>query len=293
MKNNDHKVVQDLFPSYIDGLTSEETNNLVEEHIKTCEECKNVLEQMKEKITEENHSQLDKEQIDYAKKYKRSLIIVITVVTVSLILFAWAVIDYYRRVFIFQKLDDLGKKYKDYNNYTIKVVGSDNGTELESFPGNSQNFYDIYVKDGKELIVSMTMNYDSYNKDMFPIVSMQKSYYDSMNNDSYKIDYNENGEIENVEHSENNQFNIHKIVTFSDYFSEYTPLYMALESDVSLKKFDGIDCYEVELENGSIIYFEKDTGLIRKIDNKYYSYEFDNVSDDIVELPEIPDNVKN
>ena len=33
-------VVQDLLPSYADGLTSEESNREIEKHLKTCEKCK-------------------------------------------------------------------------------------------------------------------------------------------------------------------------------------------------------------------------------------------------------------
>ena len=40
----DCKIVQDLLPSYIDGLTNEDTNQYIEEHLKECEECKKKLE---------------------------------------------------------------------------------------------------------------------------------------------------------------------------------------------------------------------------------------------------------
>ena len=39
-------MIQDLFPSYIDGLTSEVTNGILREHIKECISCKETLEQM-------------------------------------------------------------------------------------------------------------------------------------------------------------------------------------------------------------------------------------------------------
>ena len=41
------EVVKDLFPSYIDELTSEVTNDLVKEHTAECEECRRTLESMK------------------------------------------------------------------------------------------------------------------------------------------------------------------------------------------------------------------------------------------------------
>ena len=34
------EIVKDLLPSYIDGLTSAESNSEVEAHLETCQECK-------------------------------------------------------------------------------------------------------------------------------------------------------------------------------------------------------------------------------------------------------------
>ena len=34
------KIVQDLLPNYIDGLTNEETNLFIENHLKECSVCK-------------------------------------------------------------------------------------------------------------------------------------------------------------------------------------------------------------------------------------------------------------
>lgn len=40
-------VIQDLMPSYIDGILSEDSQALVEEHMGTCQECRKMLEIMK------------------------------------------------------------------------------------------------------------------------------------------------------------------------------------------------------------------------------------------------------
>ena len=44
------KIIRDLFPSYIDGLTNEETNQYIEEHLNNCEHCKKILEDMKKEL---------------------------------------------------------------------------------------------------------------------------------------------------------------------------------------------------------------------------------------------------
>ena len=49
-------VIQDLMPSYIDGILSEDSQALVEEHMKNCQECRKMLEIMKEEQGKEKLS---------------------------------------------------------------------------------------------------------------------------------------------------------------------------------------------------------------------------------------------
>lgn len=64
------EVIQDLFPSYIDGLTSEVTNTLVDEHIEECSKCKEVLEVMKEPQAKPVDLAA-KQEIDFLKKTRK------------------------------------------------------------------------------------------------------------------------------------------------------------------------------------------------------------------------------
>jgi len=77
------EVVKDLFPSYIDELTGEVTNNLIEEHTNECEQCRQVLESMKSPEAEPE-KQSQKKEIDYLKKtrkkYRKRIIAAILVV---------------------------------------------------------------------------------------------------------------------------------------------------------------------------------------------------------------------
>lgn len=45
------EIIKDLLPLYIDGVCSEDSKNAVEEHIKTCEDCKRELEDYRGEIT--------------------------------------------------------------------------------------------------------------------------------------------------------------------------------------------------------------------------------------------------
>lgn len=91
MKNNlTCEIVEDLMPSYIDGLTSEVTNKAVRDHLSHCEKCKAKLENMKEPYSEDKIEQ-EKKEIDFLKKNRRknirtkliSLLAVVLVVAVA------------------------------------------------------------------------------------------------------------------------------------------------------------------------------------------------------------------
>ena len=71
MKNNlTCELVEDLMPSYIDGLTSEVTNGALREHIAGCSKCKLKLENMKAPCSEER-IEAEKKEIDFLKKNRR------------------------------------------------------------------------------------------------------------------------------------------------------------------------------------------------------------------------------
>ena len=74
------EVVQDLLPSYVDGLTSDVSNQAVEQHLKTCESCRNFYSEMREPMNGEDVSDINDEQkadskklseIDYLKKIRK------------------------------------------------------------------------------------------------------------------------------------------------------------------------------------------------------------------------------
>ncbi len=64
------EVVRDLLPSYVDGLTSETTNELVEGHVETCAPCRAALDAMRtpEEKTEDPSGV---KEIDFLKKNRR------------------------------------------------------------------------------------------------------------------------------------------------------------------------------------------------------------------------------
>lgn len=91
MKNNlTCEIVEDLMPSYIDGLTSDVTNKAVREHLSQCGKCNAKLDSMSEPYSEDKIEQ-EKKEIDFLKKNRRknirtkliSLLAIVLVVAVA------------------------------------------------------------------------------------------------------------------------------------------------------------------------------------------------------------------
>ena len=65
------KIFQDLLPAYIDKITSEETNQFMEEHLNTCADCRKVYEEMTAEV--EKEAIKNTEIVKTIKKYKRKI----------------------------------------------------------------------------------------------------------------------------------------------------------------------------------------------------------------------------
>ena len=65
------EVIRDLFPSHIDGLTSPVTEELIEEHLKECEDCRKALAAMRSSSGTGEVPETDKKEIDFLKKNKK------------------------------------------------------------------------------------------------------------------------------------------------------------------------------------------------------------------------------
>ena len=66
---NECDIVQDLLFSYNDGVLSETSTELVEEHLKKCDKCKKNLEEIKQESVKKNQVK----EIDFFKKIKKKI----------------------------------------------------------------------------------------------------------------------------------------------------------------------------------------------------------------------------
>lgn len=130
---------------------------------------------------------------------------------------------------------------------------------------------------------------------MFPVETREKEY--RIDGKYYS---NINGNLERAEIYEDEvDFNSNWIETYVDVEKEEqlgNIFKVALCSKISVVNFDGIECYKIiyhHKEIGDIeLWFEKSTGLVRKHVGLEYYYLFNVVDDDMIKLPEIPEDEK-
>ena len=64
-------MIKDIMPTYLDELTSRETNEMIEEHLKECEACSKLFADMKEPKTDEMEENKETVEIDFLKKSRK------------------------------------------------------------------------------------------------------------------------------------------------------------------------------------------------------------------------------
>lgn len=90
----DCKIIQDLLPNYIEKLTNEETNKYIEEHLKSCNECKKVLQNMNKELKVDDEKRSQKE-VKYIKKFSNRLKVLKSLVVITLVIALAVMTGYY------------------------------------------------------------------------------------------------------------------------------------------------------------------------------------------------------
>lgn len=84
-------IIKDLLPSYIDGLTSDVSNHVIEDHLEKCAECREYLEEMESELTSGKYTEINKVQtkveIRVFKKLRRRMFyaVIVTLFIVALL----------------------------------------------------------------------------------------------------------------------------------------------------------------------------------------------------------------
>ncbi|MCG7419835.1 zf-HC2 domain-containing protein [Macrococcus epidermidis] len=149
-----HSLFKDLLPNYIDGLTSDETNELMNDHMNKCEACRALYERLQEdQLSEEtDYQHQEAREFDALKKVKKSnkkkvMWSILGTLFVSLVLFGLYTYLY-------------NTQWKtDSDNVNIQKIVKGNTTNLNLTPKNKNHFvlpsqeYYIKSKNRREYLI--------------------------------------------------------------------------------------------------------------------------------------------
>ncbi|WP_051536527.1 zf-HC2 domain-containing protein [Ruminococcus flavefaciens] len=157
-------IIRDLLPLYCDKLTSEDSNEEIEKHLRECEECNNIYESMNNK---EDEIKADRKDIKPLKKIKKR----ITLRVIAAIFGTLAVLS---AVFVFvfvgvipissDKLHYTVTEAYEIKTYELKTGPNADGEYFTEYRDeNMDNFYPIpegvEVKNKKYLQINFTVDH--------------------------------------------------------------------------------------------------------------------------------------
>jgi len=128
-------VIKDLLPSYVDGICSEDTIEIVEEHLHNCKECKAQLTMMQTDYVDPIPEQVSNAIAPFKKANKKRRI---QVVTATFLTFILTVIG----AFVIQEVGSV-------NQFFFPMVSANVVVDSE---GNKEEWEGLYFEDQKYLI---------------------------------------------------------------------------------------------------------------------------------------------
>lgn len=141
-EKRDCKIVQDLLPNYIENLTNEETNKFIDEHLRECNQCQKIFENMK-KDFKVNTTKRDEREVKYIKKYSKKMKLLKTILLLMIVIY---VIVIGRRAIIMTSLYGKANENQVYNNYYAR---------LYSYEGDTLTITESYNK-GEDYLTTLT-----------------------------------------------------------------------------------------------------------------------------------------
>ena len=131
---NECDIVVDLLFGYNDGILSNTSKELVEEHLKKCEKCEKILEEIKQENDEKNQVK----EIDFFKSVKKKInkrniiILVVFIILMIVVLFNIQVYNNYNEVASTMEVyleDDVTDQ--QIENIKNKIIEKSDNIELE------------------------------------------------------------------------------------------------------------------------------------------------------------------
>ena len=169
-------IVRDLLPLYVDGLTSVESSTAIEEHLKNCEDCRKVLNEMTRALVPVKAEQ--KEEIDYLKKVKKRnhkkiiaavlAAVIVIIGALSFWAFVWGEpIDQYTLAWSCVEKDNV-LSIEAYSTYSAQGYL---GWQWNSREGNKGKIIEI---NGRQVLSSFLS--EGYYQDNVPLEGVERVY---------------------------------------------------------------------------------------------------------------------
>ncbi len=302
------EIVKDLFPSYIAGILSEESEKFIQAHINECQECRNLLEKMSENSENSKLESEDKIEYNHLKKYRRKMVILksvlfsILIVIIAIITIFIAKYNYSNNIMeqVISKIEE----YKKSDNYSIKKVEH----RIDYERNNEFTFTKVYYyKDGKYKKESLaeSPNQKFLNSTMYDYGEI---------NSNQRIEITEDIKTANIETSnftyvkEGQFFNLllDEVQLYNTNFGFFSGIFMRMGYQVRTDRYNGKECYVFKIQDDTSYtekWIDKESMMIvRAIQDVYnksyteisYFVSFDNVTEEQVAVPNLQDyNVEN
>lgn len=287
-------IVQDLLIGYNDGTLKEESKKMVDEHLKNCDVCQTILEEIQNDNTKIN----EKEKIDYLKKIRIKSRVKSIIIAIGILFVIVLIVFFYKFFKINSLCNKAEQSLKSNNMYkeSIQMLGNYGTIVIKS-----------YFKDGKYKAIK-----ENYTDEGVEIESIRYTSLDSDEN----ITIYEKEKKATIEKGE-----VTKLFNSEDVLkgSPYIPNKLILKLGATIYDSINIDTYEIgreyyvlrnQFENNHRweTWIDKDTGLVLKTINREgykiyfpgteivkeiyddiqeYKYEFDVVKDEDVEVPDL------
>lgn len=275
MKNNEKcNIVMDLLPNYVDNLTSKDTKDFIEEHLKECDKCSKFLKNLQKDFEKENEEL--KKEVKYAKKYNRKLKILILII-IAILVFLFS-ITFLRNLIIVKNLSQKAVASEKNNNFHIM---------WSTYSYEQTTIFDIYYKDGKYLEKLYLSDYKNLEEDSG--IKLIK-YCDGENQVvNYFI---EDKILQNEGINEDNKYPalVPKNVTHITMYEENL-IILSFKSLITTQKCNNRNCYRFKFSDDLSVYIDKETGLTVRSENAISSSEgyYDTISDVICEFDVVKD----
>lgn len=294
INNNDCKIVHDLLPNYIDGLTSKETSDYIKDHLNSCKNCNKNYSKMNMKL-ESNLEKSTEKEINFFKKYKKRLFLLKLIVSAVFLIF---IIFTARKMIIISSLSNKAEKLKDSNNY--------HSVEYHYNYGKYEKV-EVFKLDDKYKIIMSTMSDENYEN--ITIFMKEKLSEENGINRYLANMYVIRGQEKTAYLNENmgNLMNLQNVLYTENLWNLFIN---SIQTSITATTLNGKDCYFIANFNGynnfypSGVYIDKETGMpVNAVSYEYeledetkmygypkdFIYEFNTVDDDDFIEPSIED----